>query len=91
MVVPVAAHLLAPPHRMGGRSSSPRLLSALERLEAGGATDLGAAMGRYVATARRRGPMLVLSDLCDATWQLGLRAAVGKKPEHTRTDHCGHE
>lgn len=76
-LAPFADNLLAPPRSQRGRSSAPRLFSALERLEAGGTTDLGEAMGLYVATARRRGPMLVLSDLCDPTWRVGLRAAVG--------------
>jgi len=71
------ATLAAPSRPARGRGAVGRLVGRLEALEAGGRTDLAGAMARYVASIRRPGPMLVLSDLYDAGWREALRGAVG--------------
>ncbi len=51
--------------RLRGRSRAFDLLEFLERLEPAGDTDLGLALRRHLATSRRRGLLILLSDLFD--------------------------
>lgn len=51
--------------RLRGRSRAFDLLEFLERLEPAGATDLGLALRRHLAASRRRGLVILISDLFD--------------------------
>ncbi len=51
--------------RLRGRARAFDLLEFLERLEPAGDTDLGLALRRHLATSRRRGLLILLSDLFD--------------------------
>jgi uncharacterized protein (DUF58 family) len=51
--------------RLRGRARAFDLFEFLDRLEPAGETDLGLAMRRHLATSRRRGLLILLSDLFD--------------------------
>lgn len=44
-----------------------------------GGTDLAAAVRAHAATVRRRGPLVLLSDLYDPGWREAFRAAIGAR------------
>jgi uncharacterized protein (DUF58 family) len=46
----------------------------LEALEAGGQAALGERLPRYASTVNLPGPVMLLSDLMDESWESGLRA-----------------
>ncbi len=70
-----------PPRR--GRWSALALFSLLERATPDGAVDFAATMQRYAQTARRPGPLLLISDLLAPDWAEGLRALVARRFEVT--------
>ncbi len=66
-----------PPHR--GKQQAHTLFDFLQGLKAGGAADLGTTLTRYAQGARNPGPLLLISDLFDPTWQQGLRALLTRR------------
>lgn len=61
-----------PPRR--GKGQVFALFEFLAGLRADGATNLAVALKRYARQVRRPGPLILLSDLLDPGWQVGLRA-----------------
>jgi uncharacterized protein (DUF58 family) len=68
---------LFPPHR--GKQQAHTLFNFLQGLKTGGSADLGTTLTRYAQGARNPGPLLLISDLFDATWQEGLRALLTRR------------
>lgn len=68
---------LFPPHR--GKQQAHTLFTFLQGLSAGGNADLGTVLTRYAQGARNPGPLLLISDLFDPTWQDGLRALLTRR------------
>lgn len=68
---------LFPPHR--GKQQAHTLFGFLQGLKTGGDADLGAVLTRYAQGARNPGPLLLISDLFDPTWQAGLRALLTRR------------
>lgn len=66
----------------GKRGALP-LFAFLQKLSAGGSSDLYSACRRYVQTARNAGPLLLCSDLLDPNWQDALRALSSRSFEIT--------
>ena len=75
--------LTAPARPRRGRSSTPGLLSLLQSARPQGTTALAPAIRRYLAAARRPGPLVILSDLYDETWRDGVLAASGARCDVT--------
>jgi len=48
-------------------------------LQANGTAELGSTLKRYAQGARNIGPLLLISDLFDPTWQEGLRALLARR------------
>jgi uncharacterized protein (DUF58 family) len=65
------------PHR--GKHQAHLLFGFLQSLNAGGSAELGATLKRYAQGARNPGPLLLISDLFDPTWQEGLRALLTRR------------
>lgn len=61
-----------PPRR--GKQQAHALFDFLASITAEGTTDLGERLTRYARTQRRPGPLLLISDLFDPTWEAGVRA-----------------
>jgi uncharacterized protein (DUF58 family) len=81
-VVSVAGDLGASITRMRGKGKVWRLFEFLEHLGHGGETDLKRCMRRYIALERRRGVVVVLSDLYDRDGVIpGLRLLRGRRHE----------
>jgi len=55
------------------------LLDFLQQTEAEGPTNLGGQLRAYAATARHPGPLILITDLLDPTWQMGLRALLARQ------------
>lgn len=68
---------LFPPHR--GKQQAHTLFTFLQGLRTGGSADLGTTLTRYAQGARNPGPLLLISDLFDSTWQDGLRALLTRR------------
>lgn len=68
---------LFPPHR--GKQQAHTLFTFLQGLSAGGNADLGTVLTRYAQGARNPGPLLLISDLFDPSWQDGLRALLTRR------------
>jgi uncharacterized protein (DUF58 family) len=68
---------LFPPHR--GKQQAHTLFNFLQGLKTGGSADLGTTLTRYAQGARNPGPLLLISDLFDSTWQAGLRALLTRR------------
>jgi uncharacterized protein (DUF58 family) len=73
-IVPIgeAAH---PQEPLRGRDAAPELVRRLARVDAKGPTFIAASLRGYARATSRRGPMVVISDLFDATAVDGLSAA----------------
>jgi len=68
---------LFPPHR--GKQQAHTLFGFLQGLKTGGDAELGTILTRYAQGARNPGPLLLISDLFDPTWQEGLRALLTRR------------
>lgn len=66
-----------PPRR--GKQQAHQLFSYLLALQPGGSAELGSTLKRYAQGARNAGPLLLISDLFDPTWQEGLRALLARR------------
>jgi uncharacterized protein (DUF58 family) len=66
-----------PPRR--GKHQAFSLFEYLLDLQAGGSATLGTALKRYAQGAKNVGPLLLISDLFDTTWQEGLRALLARR------------
>ncbi len=66
-----------------GRAAAPALFAFLESLPVSPRSDLGPRLRRYAAQAARPGPLVLLSDLLDPTWQAGLHALARRGFETT--------
>lgn len=66
-----------------GRQQAPKLFSFLQSLTGNGEVNLAATLQTYAATARRTGPLLLISDLMDDAWQDGLSALAARGFEIT--------
>jgi uncharacterized protein (DUF58 family) len=66
-----------PPHR--GKQQAHTLFNYLQGLKTGGNADLGTVLTRYAQGARNPGPLLLISDLFDPSWQEGLRALLTRR------------
>ena len=66
-----------------GKQQAWTLFNFLQRVNAVGAVDLAAALRTYAASARRPGPLLLLSDLMDDGWAAGLNALAAQGFEVT--------
>ncbi|MGB0385445.1 MAG: DUF58 domain-containing protein [Ardenticatenaceae bacterium] len=68
---------LFPPRR--GKPQAHHLFEYLLGLQASGTAELGTTLKRYAQGARNVGPLLLISDLFDATWEDGLRALLARR------------
>ncbi|MBA3532300.1 MAG: DUF58 domain-containing protein [Ardenticatenales bacterium] len=66
-----------PPRR--GKQQAHYLFEFLLGLQAGGTATLGSTLKRYAEGARYAGPLILISDLFDPTWQEGLRALLTRR------------
>lgn len=66
-----------PPRR--GKQQAHHLFEYLLKLEAAGSAELSSTLQRYAQGARNVGPLLLISDLFDPTWQEGLRALLTRR------------
>lgn len=66
-----------PPRR--GRQAVLTIFDFLQETRAAGTTNLGEHLRAYAATARQPGPLILLTDLLDPTWQMGLRALLARQ------------
>ncbi len=66
-----------PPHR--GKQQAYQLFDFLLGLEASGSATLATTLKRYAQGAKNVGPLLLISDLFDPTWQEGLRALLARR------------
>ncbi|MGH2541307.1 MAG: DUF58 domain-containing protein [Ardenticatenaceae bacterium] len=66
-----------PPRR--GKHQAHYLFDYLLSLEASGSATLSGMLKRYAQAARNAGPLLLISDLFDPTWQDGLRALLVRR------------
>jgi uncharacterized protein (DUF58 family) len=66
-----------PPRR--GKHQAFSLFEYLLDLQVGGSATLGTALKRYAQGAKNVGPLLLISDLFDTTWQDGLRALLARR------------
>ena len=64
------------PHR--GKQNAFALFSFLQELVPAGQARLGSALQAYAARAPRPGPLLLLSDLMDDSWAVGLTALAAR-------------
>lgn len=65
-----------------GQASLPRLFQFLERLRAGGETNLNLSLREYAITPRRAGLLILISDLLTAEgYESGLRQMLGRGHE----------
>jgi uncharacterized protein (DUF58 family) len=65
-----------------GRDQASKLVEALTGWHARGQTDLGRALGGYTrGPGRRRGLVVLISDLLSPTWEAGLRALARQRHE----------
>jgi uncharacterized protein (DUF58 family) len=64
------------PHR--GKQNAFALFTFLQALSAGGLTDLGRCLQAYAGSTSRPGPLLLLSDLMDEGWAVGLNALAAR-------------
>jgi uncharacterized protein (DUF58 family) len=64
------------PHR--GKQNAFALFSFLQGLMAGGQTHLGHSLQAYATSASRPGPLLLLSDLMDDGWAVGLNSLAAR-------------
>jgi uncharacterized protein (DUF58 family) len=80
---PVGTTVAAAPRLLRGRAAAPQLFAQLSALRADGGTDLMTAVRRYAAMARRPGPLVLLSDLYDPSWQAALGAALAARYDLT--------
>lgn len=65
-----------PPHR--GKGQALALFSFLQQLGAGGRASLAPRLASYAAGAPQPGPLLLFSDLLDASWPDGLNALAAR-------------
>ncbi|MFN2199028.1 MAG: DUF58 domain-containing protein [Anaerolineales bacterium] len=66
-----------------GKQQALSLFSFLQNLETGGRSTLGPRLRAYAAGAIQPGPLLLISDLFDETWEEGLRALAARGFEVT--------
>ncbi len=66
-----------PPRR--GKQQAHNFFDFLLRLQGGDSASLGEMLRRYAQGARNVGPLLLISDLFDPTWQEGLRALLARR------------
>jgi uncharacterized protein (DUF58 family) len=64
------------PHR--GKQNAFALFTFLQALSAGGLADLGRSLQAYAGSTSRPGPLLLLSDLMDEGWAVGLNALAAR-------------
>jgi uncharacterized protein (DUF58 family) len=64
------------PHR--GKQNAFALFTFLQALSAGGLADLGRSLQAYAGSNPRPGPLLLLSDLMDEGWAVGLNALAAR-------------
>lgn len=76
-----SAHAQLSPQR--GKQQAWTLFTYLQNVTARSAVNLAANLHAYAATARRPGPLLLLSDLMDDGWASGLNALAAKGFEVT--------
>ena len=62
-----------------GKRQAYHLFHYLLGLQASGTAELGRTLKRYAQGARNIGPLLLISDLFDPTWQDGLRALLARR------------
>lgn len=67
------------PRPRRGRGAMGGLFASLKAIAPAGQTALGPTMRRYLAAARRPGPLVIISDLYDETWREGALAAAGAR------------
>nr|WP_290665109.1 DUF58 domain-containing protein [Ardenticatena sp.] len=72
-----AERVTLPPRR--GRQAVLALLDFLQQTRAEGTTNVGEHLRAYAATARHPGPLILITDLLDPTWQSGLRAVLARQ------------
>lgn len=70
-----------PPRR--GRQAALALFDFLQQTRAEGATQMGEHLRAYAAAARHPGPLYLITDLLDPTWQDGMRALLARQFEIT--------
>ncbi|MHB2017910.1 MAG: DUF58 domain-containing protein [Candidatus Xenobia bacterium] len=79
-VMQVGAHVETGLPLQRGRHQAPRLFSFLNGLMAAGTTDLGAACIEFSRRQRRRGVVILLSDLlCETDLFSGIKALLGRR------------
>jgi len=66
-----------------GRQQAPKLFAFLQTLIGTGQVDLASGLRTYAASTRRTGPLLLISDLMDESWQAGLSALAARGFEIT--------
>lgn len=66
-----------PPRR--GKQQAHNLFQYLLDVPTGGTATFGAALKRYAQGAKNVGPLLLISDLFDPTWEEGLRALLARR------------
>lgn len=66
-----------------GKQQALSLFAFLQSLETGGRSALGPRLRKYSASALQPGPLLLISDLFDETWEEGLRALASRGFEVT--------
>ncbi|MCB0078907.1 MAG: DUF58 domain-containing protein [Anaerolineales bacterium] len=66
-----------PPRR--GKQQAHHLFDFLLSLQAGGSDSLGETLRNYAQGARHAGPLLLVSDFFDPTWEAGLRALLARR------------
>ncbi len=69
--------MIFPPHR--SKQQAHALFSFLLGLQGSGSATLATTLKRYAQGARGAGPLLLISDLFDPTWQDGLRALLARR------------
>jgi uncharacterized protein (DUF58 family) len=62
-----------------GKQQAHHLFEFLLGLEAAGTATLADTLKRYAQAARNPGPLLLISDLFDPTWQEGLRSLIARR------------
>ena len=82
-----------------GRQHATALFHFLETLEPKGRAALGEGLARYASVVRLPGPVVLLSDLMDESWESGLRALASRgfdvtvlhilSPDEVRPDLAG--